>query len=174
MRTTYTYALLPVSKATYDEIAGKLRVAGYDHVFDQEGVINLHGLAIGPPVDVNTNSEAEWLARKWAQLGRIELKAVVSVCQEVAGRVVAVVLPDNDHAAGERRNLIAGYALGAGWKPNRTANPSVIEIGNGSRVFFVQSKRAQTALGWELSAFADPDGLMVEQLTVQVRRADRI
>jgi hypothetical protein len=45
MRTTHTYALLPVSKQTFDEIARKLRDAGYDHAFD-DGVIDMHGIGL--------------------------------------------------------------------------------------------------------------------------------
>jgi hypothetical protein len=43
---TYTYAILEVSPPTYDEIAAKLREAGYDHAFNAEGEIDLHGLAL--------------------------------------------------------------------------------------------------------------------------------
>lgn len=49
MRTTHTYALLPVSKAVFEEIAQKLRAAGYDHAFGQDGenpVIDMHGTAL--------------------------------------------------------------------------------------------------------------------------------
>ena len=48
---TYTYALLEVSKATYDEIAEKLKAAGYGHAFHQSAdgdrtAIDMHGLAL--------------------------------------------------------------------------------------------------------------------------------
>lgn len=39
---TYTCAKLPISKAAYDEIAKKLREAGYDHVFSDEGIDMTH------------------------------------------------------------------------------------------------------------------------------------
>lgn len=41
MRHTHTVATLPVSRATWEEIAGKLRAAGYDHVFSREGAESL-------------------------------------------------------------------------------------------------------------------------------------
>lgn len=44
---TYTYVELEVSKAAYDEIAAKLRAAGYD-CFDGI-IIDMHGLALVPP-----------------------------------------------------------------------------------------------------------------------------
>ena len=44
-RFTYTYVTMDVSGLTYDEIAKKLRAAGYDHVF-HEGLIDMHGLAL--------------------------------------------------------------------------------------------------------------------------------
>lgn len=46
---TYTYAILDVSGEAYDEIAGKLKAAGYDQVFheyDGEVVIDMHGIAL--------------------------------------------------------------------------------------------------------------------------------
>lgn len=48
MTSTYTYALVEVSKATFDEIASKLKESGiYDHAFHDDGkVIDMHGLAL--------------------------------------------------------------------------------------------------------------------------------
>lgn len=76
---TYTYARLPVSKPTYDEIAGKLRDAGYHHCFE-DGDIDMHG--IGLVVEEPNRFEAllgsdvlpsmVWIARDtYAQLGDV-------------------------------------------------------------------------------------------------------
>jgi hypothetical protein len=51
---THTYAVLEVSQATYDEIAGKLAEAGYDHAFhvdDGRVLVDMHGIALAaePP-----------------------------------------------------------------------------------------------------------------------------
>lgn len=47
---THTYAELDVSAETYTEIARKLRDAGYDHAFIDEGerskVIDMHGIGL--------------------------------------------------------------------------------------------------------------------------------
>ena len=48
---TYTYAILEVSRAAYDEIAAKLRAAEYYHVFHDHDVtvgvvIDMHGIAL--------------------------------------------------------------------------------------------------------------------------------
>lgn len=54
---THTYAILEVSRTAYDEIAAKLREAGYNHAFEavrevnRAGrpatiVIDMHGIAI--------------------------------------------------------------------------------------------------------------------------------
>lgn len=43
---THTYAVLEISKAAYDEIAFALRAANYDHVFMEDGLIDMHGLAL--------------------------------------------------------------------------------------------------------------------------------
>lgn len=55
LRTTYTYVLMELSQAAYDEIAGKMRAAGYDHVFNESDsrpgttAIDRHGIAVIPP-----------------------------------------------------------------------------------------------------------------------------
>ena len=45
---THTYALMHVSRATYDEIAGKLQAAGYTHAPKpgQDLEIDMHGIAL--------------------------------------------------------------------------------------------------------------------------------
>lgn len=48
MSYTYTYALLPLSRAAYDEIAAKLRAAGYDQAFHEDDIIDMHGIAVQP------------------------------------------------------------------------------------------------------------------------------
>lgn len=63
VRQTHTYAELEISKAAYDEIAGKLRAAGYDHVFMEGGAIDMHGLAV-------VNLVAEVAKPDWDLRGR--------------------------------------------------------------------------------------------------------
>lgn len=46
LRTTRTMALLYVSPAAYKEIHDLLKEAGYDHAFDRDGGIDMHGIAI--------------------------------------------------------------------------------------------------------------------------------
>lgn len=46
MRTTRTTAILEVSVPVYAEIRDKLRAAGYDHAFDSDGGIDMHGISI--------------------------------------------------------------------------------------------------------------------------------
>ena len=44
---THTYVELEVSAAVYDEIAMKLKNAGYAHVFlDNDQVMDMHGIAL--------------------------------------------------------------------------------------------------------------------------------
>lgn len=46
---TYTFVKLEVSQTTFDEIAGKLRLAGYEQAFRRDGdaqVIDMRGIAI--------------------------------------------------------------------------------------------------------------------------------
>lgn len=46
IRSTYTYVIMELSPAAYDEIAQKMREAGYDHVFNEDGEIDMHGIAV--------------------------------------------------------------------------------------------------------------------------------
>ena len=48
MTHTRTFVEMEVSKRTFDEIAGKLREAGYHHAFldDPGTVIDMHGIAL--------------------------------------------------------------------------------------------------------------------------------
>ena len=43
---THTYALVEVSKRAYKEIYAKLKDAGYQHAFNDEGEIDMNGLAL--------------------------------------------------------------------------------------------------------------------------------
>ncbi|MEX0741485.1 MAG: hypothetical protein WD079_01725, partial [Phycisphaeraceae bacterium] len=55
MTHTYTYAALEVSAAAYDEIAEKLRAAEYDHAFHDDGLIDMHGIALDRGEDLPTH-----------------------------------------------------------------------------------------------------------------------
>lgn len=46
IRVTHTFATLELSQRAYDEIAGKLRQAGYDHVFTHDGAIDMAGIGV--------------------------------------------------------------------------------------------------------------------------------
>ena len=52
---TYTYALLDISAATYEEIKRLLQEAEYDHAFHDDGdgheVIDMHGIALRKRAD---------------------------------------------------------------------------------------------------------------------------
>jgi len=56
LKQTHTFAVLEVSKAAYDEIATKLRAAGYDHAFVADDQIDMHG--IGLELEANPNEPA--------------------------------------------------------------------------------------------------------------------
>lgn len=46
---THTYAILELSQHAFDEIATKMREAGYDHAFDVsdgKSVIDMHGIGV--------------------------------------------------------------------------------------------------------------------------------
>lgn len=66
MSTTHTVADLPVSGATYHEIASKLRAAGYGHAFDpRTHAIDMTGIALvmstDPDLGLDVKGAAESL-----------------------------------------------------------------------------------------------------------------
>ena len=52
---THTYAILDISHTAFEEIATKLRAAGYHHAFDRD-VIDMHGIAVR--IDENAKKNA--------------------------------------------------------------------------------------------------------------------
>ncbi len=48
MRTTHTYALLPISNEAHREIKALLLAAGYDHAVNDAGELDMHGIALIP------------------------------------------------------------------------------------------------------------------------------
>lgn len=63
LRQTRTYATLAVSKAAFEEIAAKLREAGYGHAFSHgdegEGVvIDMHGIGLIEDAEPQPATEA--------------------------------------------------------------------------------------------------------------------
>jgi hypothetical protein len=54
---TYTYAILDVSPAAWNEIAEKLRAVGYHHVFDRD-VMDMHGIALRAEKETTNATEA--------------------------------------------------------------------------------------------------------------------
>jgi hypothetical protein len=48
---THTYAELEISQAAWDEIAQKLRDAGYDHAFVDGKTIDMHGIGLTPAAE---------------------------------------------------------------------------------------------------------------------------
>lgn len=62
--TTHTYALMMVTKATYDEVRGLLQRAGYGHAIHepenehQGPALDMHGLALTPSPAPETMTEA--------------------------------------------------------------------------------------------------------------------
>lgn len=45
---THTYVTLKISQAAYNEIRSKLIEAGYHHALHEDGIIDMHGLAVIP------------------------------------------------------------------------------------------------------------------------------
>lgn len=58
---TRTYATLDVSPECYQEIRERLETAAYDHAFHEDGVIDMHGIALRPEGGIGKVSPA----RRW-------------------------------------------------------------------------------------------------------------
>lgn len=70
LSSTHTLAELELSQAAYDEIAKKLRDAGYDHAFGlgcDEGVIDMHGIGIVRTADPKLNRMSYAMCEKKAR-----------------------------------------------------------------------------------------------------------
>lgn len=65
-----TFAVLEVSPSTYEEVAAKLKAAGYDHAF-VDGDVDMHGIALRPdaPGDVRQATFEDHLQRIGELLG---------------------------------------------------------------------------------------------------------
>jgi len=48
MRSTHTLAIMAVCQSTWDEIAGLLKKAGYDHAFLEDSMLDMTGIALQP------------------------------------------------------------------------------------------------------------------------------
>lgn len=46
--TTHTFATLELTPAAYNEVRAKLVEADYHHAFHEDGLIDMHGIAIAP------------------------------------------------------------------------------------------------------------------------------
>lgn len=57
LRATYTYVTLAVPREMHALVEERLRAAGYGHAIDDEGLIDMHGLAL--VVDEQEDNEAD-------------------------------------------------------------------------------------------------------------------
>ena len=101
---TYTYALLEVLQASYEEIKNKLLISGYSHAINRAGEIDMHGIALvcdevtrGNKNIVLTPQEFKLLHFLMANKGRVLsrdaiLNRVWLYSEEVDTRVVDVYI----------------------------------------------------------------------------------
>lgn len=101
---THTFAELEVPAAVYDDIADRLRQAGYDHVFLEGGAMDMHGIALtraangchhrvaDPPMNAVARRfiEADWRAQVQVDdagqpLAGAEMAAWISRWADAAG-----------------------------------------------------------------------------------------
>jgi hypothetical protein len=48
IRQTHAYVTMAISRAAYKEIYDKMEAAGYEHAINDEGEIDMHGIAVVP------------------------------------------------------------------------------------------------------------------------------
>ncbi len=80
---TYTYAILPVSKEAFDEIAAALRKAGYEHALTEDG-LDMHGLALAAKDGENPREKFAWMKHEFMVDCDLIAKAAPHVGRELA------------------------------------------------------------------------------------------
>lgn len=103
-KQTYTIAELELSPAAYDEIATKLRAAGYDHAFGPDGTLDMSGIGVvrgpGPdpnPLGYDTSRPLAEIAREMAE-DRVELVTPLRASSRRCGGI-----PEGAGGGGPRR-----------------------------------------------------------------------
>jgi hypothetical protein len=84
MKTTHTYALLEISAPAFNEIAQKLKAAGYNQAFTGKAELDMHGIGIAPDPNIKPGDdylEARSLLSARTKEGRVELRINDSVTQ---------------------------------------------------------------------------------------------
>jgi len=74
MRTTHTYVTMEVPKELHDLVRANMEAAGYQHAINDEGEIDMHGIALVAEVDSRTESQraAEGLVHALEAIERCE------------------------------------------------------------------------------------------------------
>lgn len=91
IKQTHTYAELELSKSAYDEIAKKLRSAGYDHAFMENGAIDMHGIVIiaaDANIDEMALNATNEIMKKLADCGHAPYTQVKASVQTVVANVL--------------------------------------------------------------------------------------
>jgi hypothetical protein len=82
---TYTLATLGISDVAYNEIYYALRKAGYDHVFSNDGEINMNGIALIKKCDDDTERNPnEDVVGKY-----VPIKSLHEICMNDLQRALA-------------------------------------------------------------------------------------
>jgi hypothetical protein len=87
IRATHTYAALEVSAEAYDEIAGKLREAGYDHAFVvDEQAIDMQGIGLvrGPASPKVEQLRADWVKAERRAIMFGDAVAMLTIAMQAA------------------------------------------------------------------------------------------
>lgn len=97
MKTTHTYALLEVSTPVFNEIAQKLKKAGYDHAFTGKAEIDMHGIGLAPDPTIKpgtTHIETLSILSNRTKEGKVQLRVndeMIQMDLDKAREVVAML-----------------------------------------------------------------------------------
>ncbi len=80
---THTYAILPISREAFDEIATALRVAGYEHAFTEDG-LDMHGIALAAQDEDNPREKFSHMEHVFVADCDLIAKAAPHVGRELA------------------------------------------------------------------------------------------
>lgn len=132
MTHTHTFATLPVTESTYEEIKGKLTTACYEHAFqetDKGTVIDMHGIALLKCREVGITSSLEIRAARLLGSARALARRAQKLLRilEYREAEALTVLP-NDSVAEEIKNLCAELLEDPWPSPERDWDEEILEF----------------------------------------------
>lgn len=156
VRSTYTLATLEVSDAAYEEIAGKLKAAGYDA--ERDGVIDMNGIGVCK-AERPENSKASGMRASLTSGRRVAMLADPATTARKAPRKASLA-----KVTGTR-----GYALSVDSEAGIIRGVAVMKDSDTGYGFFIDKTSREQAMAL---INADPNGVKMHYKHPDVTRDD--